>query len=145
VRCFQTIRFEFFELSLSRETLFEVKTFFFPRILPPASSVAVWMLKAAIRSFRRLMKFALDIGQEEKHTVEFSFNQLLGRSAVKVDGYPIFRKARWFSEPLTDEYEFEIGRRNPVYLRIEKERKLLMSSKYRVYVDNRLVQLHQGI
>ena len=90
------------------------------------------------------MKFTLQVGQREQHTIEFTFNQLLGRSQVKVDGHTVFRKARWFSEPRSDQYEFEIGQTDPVYLRIEKERGHLFASKYRVYVDNRLTQLHCG-
>ena len=91
------------------------------------------------------MRFSIESGTHEKHLVEFNFNQLLGRSVVKVDGREVFKKAQWFSEPLADRYEFEIGQFEPVRLRIEKERKLLFSSKYRVYLDNRLTQFYQGV
>ena len=91
------------------------------------------------------MKFVIESGTQEKHLIEFTFNQLLGRSVVKVDGREVFKKARWFSEPLADRYEFEIGQFEPVRLRIEKQRKLLFASKYCVYLDNRLTQYHQGV
>jgi len=91
------------------------------------------------------MKFSLEIGDQEKHTVEFKFNQLLGRVLVKVDGEEVFRKARWFSEPLVDRYEFEIGNFDPVRIRIEKMRKQLFSSRYMIYLNNRLTQLYQGV
>jgi len=91
------------------------------------------------------MKFSIEIGMNEKHLIEFTFNQLLGQSRVCVDGREVFRKKRWFSEPLVDSYDFEIGLFEPVRLRIEKERKHLFGSKYRIFVDNRLTQLHQGI
>lgn len=91
------------------------------------------------------MQFVIESGAQEKHVIEFTFNQLLGRSVVKVDGREVFKKARWFSEPLVDRYEFEVGQFEPVRLRIEKERKLLFGSKYRVYLDNRLTQFYQGI
>ena len=91
------------------------------------------------------MRFSIDLGTNEKHTFEFNFNQLLGRSTVKVNGQEVFRKARWFSEPLVDKYDFEVGQFERVRVRIEKMRKRLFSSKYTVYVDNRLTQLHHGV
>ena len=91
------------------------------------------------------MKFSIEVGINEKHLIEFNFNQLFGRAVLKVDGEVVFKKARWFSEPLTDRYEFEIGQFEPVRVRIEKERKLLIGSKYRVFLDQRLTQLFQGV
>ena len=76
---------------------------------------------------------------------DLTFNQLLGKSVMRVDGQEVFRKARWFSEPLVDRYSFEVGQFEPVRVRIEKERKLLFGSKYRVYIDDRLTRLYQGI
>lgn len=91
------------------------------------------------------MKFFIELGTNEKHVIEFNFNQLLGRTVLKVDEEIAFQKARWFSEPLVDRYEFEIGQFEPVHLRIEKERKLLVGSKYRVFVNKRLTQIHHGV
>ena len=91
------------------------------------------------------MKFSLEVGSREKHVFEFTFHQLLGRCVVKLDGQVVFCKARWFSEPVVDCYDFEVGHVEPVRVRIEKERKLLFSSKYRLYVDNRLTQIYQGV
>src|SRR5688572_25268851 len=94
---------------------------------------------------KAVMRFCIDLGNNEKHTFEFNFNQLLGRSVVKVNGQVVYRKARWFSEPLVDNYAFEVGQFERVCVRIEKMRKRLFASKYCVYVDNRLTQLHQGV
>ena len=91
------------------------------------------------------MKFSIEVGTNEKHTVEFNFNQLLGRSIVRVDNREVFRKERWFSEPLVDRLAFEIGQFEPVRVRIEKERKLIFGSKYRIYIDDRLLEFYQGI
>jgi hypothetical protein len=91
------------------------------------------------------MKFAVEVGEREKHTIEFNFNQLLGRCVLTVDGRKVFARQRWFSEPVLDQYELEIGGRENVRLRIEKRRKPLVGSKYTVYVDDRLTQLHQGV
>jgi hypothetical protein len=91
------------------------------------------------------MKFSIEVGSAEKHLIEFQFNQLLGQSRVTVDGEQVFRKKRWFSEPKADRFDFKVGQFEPVRIRIEKERKLIFGSKYRVYIDNRLTQLHQGV
>jgi len=91
------------------------------------------------------MKFTLEVGTLERHQIEFDFNQLLGRSVLKVDGREVFRKNRWFSEPVVESYDLEISGRDQIRLRIIKERKLLMASRYKVYVDNRLTQLYQGV
>ncbi len=90
------------------------------------------------------MRFVIEVGSSEKHRIEFSFNQLMGRSLVKVDGAVVFKKKRWFSEPIKDLYEIEVGQLEPVRLRIEKIRKRLVASKYLVYVNNRLTQMYQG-
>jgi hypothetical protein len=91
------------------------------------------------------MKFTLEVGAIERHQIEFDFNQLLGRSVLKVDGREVFRKNRWFSEPIVESYDLEISGRDQIRLRIIKERKLLVASRYKVYVDNRLTQLYQGV
>jgi hypothetical protein len=106
--------------------------------------VRKFVLAESLLNFRR-MKFSIEVGDREKHVIEFHFNQLLGKSIVSVDGETVFRKKRWFSEPLVDRYNFEVGYVEPVHVRIEKERKLIFSSKYRIYVDNRLTQLYQGV
>jgi len=90
------------------------------------------------------MKFRLDVGHMERHTIDFNFNQLLGRTVIKLDGKQIFRKERWFSEPVVDAYDCIVSGRENIHLRIEKERKWLVASKYKVFVDNRLTQLYQG-
>lgn len=91
------------------------------------------------------MKFTIEVGARDKHTIEFSFNQLFGQSLLKVDGNEVFRKKRWFSEPVVDSYDMEISGPEHIHLRIVKERKHLLSSKYAVYIDNRLTQLFQGV
>jgi hypothetical protein len=90
------------------------------------------------------MKFTLEVGAQERHQIEFEFNQLLGRSVIRVDDREVFRKNRWFSEPIVESYDVEISGHEQIRMRIVKERKLLVSSRYKVYVDNRLTQLYQG-
>ena len=92
------------------------------------------------------MRFSLIVGEAEKHIVDFKFNQLLGRLTIKVDDRVVKRGVRWFSEPLFEEYHHDImGHRECVSVKIEKERRLLFASKYRVYVQNRLTDVFQGV
>lgn len=91
------------------------------------------------------MKFVIEVGTQDKHLIEFTFNQLLGQSLLKVDGREVFNKKRWFSEPVVDSYDMEISGAESIRLRIVKQRKLLVASRYSVYVDNRLTQVFQGV
>ena len=89
------------------------------------------------------MKFSIEVGEGEKHLIECDFNQLLGKALVCVDGREMFQKKHWFAEPVVDSWDVEQVRN--VRVRIEKERKLVFGSKYRIYVDDRLIQLYQGV
>jgi hypothetical protein len=114
--------------------------------LPARKAVQFWQNCCFTPHDKRFaMKFSIELGDNEKHTFEFKFNQLLGRSVVKVNDHEVFRKERWFSEPLVDSYAFEVGQFEPVRGRIEKKRQLLFASKYFLYVNNRLTQLYQGV
>jgi hypothetical protein len=66
------------------------------------------------------VQFSFDIGDTEKHSVEFEFNQLLGRTLIRVDGQEIQRNRRLFSEPLRQDFEFNVGTKEIVVVRIEK-------------------------
>lgn len=89
------------------------------------------------------MKFSIEVGEGEKHLIECDFNQLLGRALVQVDGRAVFQKKHWFSEPMVDTGNVEHDQ--SVRIRIERERKLVFGSKYRIYVDDRLMQLYQSV
>ena len=91
------------------------------------------------------MKFSLELGQMEKNTIEYDFNQLLGRLVISVNRQPIKKSVRLFSEPLREVHVFTVGQAEPYSVRIEKERKLLYGQVNRVFVDNRLVQCHDGV
>jgi Fas apoptotic inhibitory molecule (FAIM1) len=90
------------------------------------------------------MRFSFEIGDVEKNTVEFQFSQLFGRTVIRVNGKELRRTRRLFSEPLRDNYEFTIGEKESFAIRIEKERRLIFGSKYRVYINRRLLAVHQG-
>ena len=90
------------------------------------------------------MQFSFEIGEREKNTVHFHFNQLFGQTKIAVNGREIRRTRRLFSEPLRDEFEFTVGENEPFLVRIEKERRLLIASRYRVFINRRLLAVHQG-
>ena len=91
------------------------------------------------------MKFVVQVGEVAKQRVEFTFNQLLGRTVIRSDGRELKRSVRLFSEPLYDTHVFAFFEKERAQLRIEKRRKHLFSSEYFVYVNNRLQDFHRGI
>ena len=90
------------------------------------------------------MRFSFEIGETEKNTVEFRFNQLMGRTVITVNGSEIRRTRRLFSEPIRDDFEFTVGEAEKIVVRIEKQRLLLLASKYRVLINRRLLAVQEG-
>ena len=94
------------------------------------------------------MKFSFEVGTEERHTVEFYFNSMWGNLSIKVDGEEVVRDLRMLSLSLTKAYSFNVGTREQHTVRIEKERKLFLAGlrkqKYRVFVDDHLVNEYEG-
>jgi hypothetical protein len=91
------------------------------------------------------MRFVIELGESEKQRVEFTFNQLLGRTVVRSNGREIKKSVRLFSEPVYDLHVFEFAEQERVELKIEKRRKHLFASQYFVYVNNRLQEFYQGV
>jgi hypothetical protein len=90
------------------------------------------------------MKFTVEIGEVEKHLVEFKFNQLIGSLLIQVDQKPVYRSRRLFNEPLHETYHFKVGEAERATVRIEKQRKQLFGHRNCVYVDNRLTRIYEG-
>jgi len=91
------------------------------------------------------MKLTLELGEREKHLLEFHFNQLLGTSTILLNQKPIKKHTRWFSEPLFEAHELEIGEEEVCHVRIEKERKLLFGQRCKIYVNQRLTKVAEGV
>jgi len=72
------------------------------------------------------MKFKLEVGEEEKHTVEFDFNQLRGTLVIRVDEKPIVQSRRLVNEPIREVFQFVVGEKQKSAVRIEKRRKQLL-------------------
>lgn len=91
------------------------------------------------------MRFKIELGENEKHTIEYEFNQLLGRLMIKVDNKPVQQSTRLFSEPVRQNFEIAVGEHEKYVVRIEKQRMNLYGQVNRVFVNNRLTQFYQGI
>ncbi len=91
------------------------------------------------------MKFVIEVGEAEKRRVEFDFNQLLGRTVIRSNGRELKRNVRLFSEPVFESHVIDFGDKERLQLKIEKRRRLLISSRYTVYVNNRLTHCCQGV
>jgi hypothetical protein len=91
------------------------------------------------------VKFAIEIGDVEKHRLEYHFNQLLGSLVIKVNEKPIKKSLRMVNEPVLEIHAFVVGEREKTDVRIEKERKPLIGCKNRLYVNNRLVKVFSGL
>jgi hypothetical protein len=87
------------------------------------------------------MKFTLEVGEMEKHVVDFNFNQLRGSLVIRVDDKPIFKSTRVFNEPVHAVYNFMIEGREMSAVRIEQRRKQLFGHHDTVYVNDHLAQV----
>jgi len=90
------------------------------------------------------MKFTIEIGDAEKCSVAYSFNQLTGTLVITVDQQPVKKSVRWLNEPQFEVHALVVGEHERHEVRIEKERKQLFGSRNRVFVDNRLVRVFDG-
>ena len=91
------------------------------------------------------MKFCLEVGELERHVIEFNFNQLLGELRISVNRLEVKRNVRLFDEPLTETHTLQVGRDERINVRIEKERKLLFGQKCRVFLNDRLFKCYEGV
>ena len=90
------------------------------------------------------MKFSFEVGEIEKHQVEFKFNQLYGTLLISVDQLPIRRATRLLNEPIQEVFDFTVGNTERWPVRIEKRRKPLFGSRNILYVNNRLMRVVDG-
>jgi hypothetical protein len=91
------------------------------------------------------VKFVIEIGDTEKHRLEYNFNQLLGSLVIKVNEKAIKKSVRLINEPVLEVHAFVVGDHEKSDVRIEKERKQLLGCKNRLYVNNRLVKVFNGM
>jgi hypothetical protein len=87
------------------------------------------------------MKFNIAVGETEKHSVEFDFNQLRGTLVIRVDDKPIYQSTRLFNEPVQAVFNFVVEGREKSEVRIEQRRKPLFGHHNTVFVNNRLAKV----
>ncbi|HJZ79672.1 MAG TPA: hypothetical protein VKD91_04985 [Pyrinomonadaceae bacterium] len=94
------------------------------------------------------MQFSFMVGVNEKHQVDFSFDQFMGNLEIRVDGDPAVKDFRMLSLRLTKRYEFTVGTAEQHNIIIEKKRKLFLAGlrpqQYRIFIDGQLVQTYEG-
>jgi hypothetical protein len=94
------------------------------------------------------MQFSFNVGVNEKHRVDFSFDQFIGNLQILVDGQTAVKDFRMFSLSLTKRYEFSIGEQERHDVVIEKKRKLFLAGlrpqSYKIFIDGKLVATHEG-
>ena len=87
------------------------------------------------------MKFSIEVGDIEKHLVEYEFNPLLGILIVKVDDQPVKRHIRLVNEPVRETHAFIVGDKEKSDVRFEKERTSMFTHRNSVFVNNRLLKV----
>ena len=90
------------------------------------------------------MRFIIEVGEVEKHLVEFSFNQLAGSLVIQVDNKPVLKTKRVFNEPVNEVFQFMVVNAERLPVRIEKKRKPLIGHRNCVYVADRLTRVVEG-
>jgi len=94
------------------------------------------------------MQFSFMVGVQEKHQVDFSFDQFMGNLEIRIDGQPVVKDFRMLSLRLTKRYEFSVGVNEKHHISIEKKRKLFLAGlrpqQYRIFIDENLVQTYEG-
>lgn len=91
------------------------------------------------------MKFKVEVGEIEKHQIEFNHNQLMGMLSIKVNKKTVLKNARLLNEPEREVFQFVVGQMERSEIRIEKLRRQLFGTRNTVYVDNRLVRVFEGV
>ena len=94
------------------------------------------------------MKFSFQVGTQEQHQVDFSFDQFAGNLEIRVDGQPLVKDFRMLSLRLTKRFEFTVGSSELHQIAIEKKRKLFLAGfrpqRYRIFIDGQLAQTYEG-
>jgi hypothetical protein len=87
------------------------------------------------------MKITFEVGEIEKHQIEYQFNALLGTLAVKVDGKVVQKHIRLINEPVREVHALVVGMHEKHDVRFEKERTSTFTHRNRVFVNNRLLRV----
>jgi len=88
------------------------------------------------------MEFTVEIGENEKQLIFFSFNKFWGNLKILVNEKKVISDFLTFSRGLIRSYEFKVGTNETHEIKIEKIRPQLLAgirtNTYKVYVDGNL-------
>jgi hypothetical protein len=84
------------------------------------------------------MKFRLEVGDTQKHVLEYSYSQLRGELVIRLNHEQVFRQKRRFNEPLQEQHLVRVEESGALDVLIEKERRPLFGHRYRVFLNGRL-------
>jgi hypothetical protein len=94
------------------------------------------------------MKFSFEVGEQEKHTVDFSYDTASTNVQIHVDGVLVASDSSVISFQLVKRYEFTVGKEERHAVVIERERPLIFpafrAKTYRVFIDGKQVAQHVG-
>jgi hypothetical protein len=88
------------------------------------------------------------VGEHEKHTVVYSFDQMWGWLTITVDGVLVVKTLVTFSFRLVSRFDFQVGQAEVHAVRVEKHRALFFSfarpQPIKAFVDGVLVAEADG-
>ena len=95
-----------------------------------------------------LEQFYFDVGETERHRVDFSFDRWGGKIKITVDGNLVDADRLLVSVRLTRSYQFNVGQAERHAVVIQKTRKLLFAglrpSTYQISVDGQPAYVMDG-
>jgi hypothetical protein len=91
------------------------------------------------------MKFAVLVGDVEKTRLEYHSNQFLGSTTITVNQKPVKKVVHLVNEPVLEVHSLVVGNDEKTSVRIEKQRKPLLGYTSRLYVNDRLLHVFQGL
>jgi len=94
------------------------------------------------------MDLTFEVGEHERHSVHYHFNQSSGFGVISVDGKPIKRIFQMFAFATTVHCKFSVGNEEIHEVDIQRERKRafggVLPQTYRVFIDGHLAVEQAG-
>jgi hypothetical protein len=94
------------------------------------------------------LDFSFEVGDQEKHTVHFVYDQTWGGLTISVDDLPVIKRTQIISFTTSSKFPFTVGVTEKHEVVIEKRRKLMYAGLRPqvaiVTVDGRLIGQYDG-
>lgn len=94
------------------------------------------------------MKFSLEVGDVEKHRIDFQFNQIWGKLTIQVDGDVVLSDVIFFRTSLVMNYAFDVPGPEKLSVRIQQIGAPVFAGffpyTYNVFVDGKLAKSIRG-